>query len=247
MTSSLNLEEQLVAQAIKTAMSNWLQDSEFLDVEISTDLGKIIQGKADSVAISGQGLVVEDNIRLQNLSVQTNRIEIDSLSALLGDVKLDQPLDTLVRVVFTEKDLNRALNSRSVQQKIQPLSLQVEEQMVQVELLFPAEVKLLGDDLLGFSSGLLIQEARQARNVHFSAVLVPPVGEEPLYLQQFKVDSGKGLKFEFVVSLIKYFYDLLKQPYLQLEEMSLKLQSLRVVKGALEVVLEIHLYQIPKM
>lgn len=67
----------------------------------------MVQGQADSVSIAAQGVVMQKDIRVQEMEVHTNRIAIDLLRTIFGHVELDTPLDATARVVLTEQDLNR--------------------------------------------------------------------------------------------------------------------------------------------
>ena len=77
-----NLEEQVVSKAVEMTLSSQLDSAEKIEVDVQTDLSEIIQGKAEGVAISGQGLVMQKDIRIQEMEWQTNGVDINPLSAL---------------------------------------------------------------------------------------------------------------------------------------------------------------------
>ncbi|MEP0778273.1 DUF2993 domain-containing protein [Microcoleus sp. ZQ-A2] len=110
------LEEQALSEAAEMAITAQLDEVENIDVEVHTDLLKMVQGQADSVSIAAQGVVMQKDIRVQEMEVQTDRIAIDLLRTIFGQVELEKPLDATARVVLTEQDLNRALDSDYIRQ-----------------------------------------------------------------------------------------------------------------------------------
>jgi hypothetical protein len=124
------LEEQALSEAAEMAIAAQLDEVENIDVEVQTDLLKMVQGQADSVSIAAQGVVMQKDIRVQEMEVHTDRIAIDLLRTIFGQVELEKPLDATARVVLTEQDLNRALDSDYIRSQFQSLELNVEGQIV---------------------------------------------------------------------------------------------------------------------
>lgn len=70
---------------------------------------QIIQGKIDQVRIAGTGVVPVRDVRIQQLDIETDPIALQGLKA-----KLAQPLQAGVKLVITEADINRALQSPQI-------------------------------------------------------------------------------------------------------------------------------------
>ena len=98
------LEEQALSEVAEKSISAQLDKVENLEVDVRTNLLKMVQGQADSVSIAGQGLVMQKDIRVDKLEVHTDKVAIDVLSAILGQIELNQPVDATARVVLTEQD-----------------------------------------------------------------------------------------------------------------------------------------------
>ncbi|MCY7320796.1 MAG: DUF2993 domain-containing protein, partial [Phormidesmis sp. CAN_BIN36] len=89
MSDQPKLEEQALSEALKLGLSSQLNEAENIEVHIETDLLKMVQGKVNSVVVEGQGLTIQEDIRLESIELQTNQVSINPLSALLGNIKLD--------------------------------------------------------------------------------------------------------------------------------------------------------------
>ncbi|MBD0364394.1 MAG: LmeA family phospholipid-binding protein, partial [Coleofasciculus sp. C3-bin4] len=66
-----DIGEQALSKAAEVALSSQLDEAESLEVDIRTDPLKLIQGELDSVKIQGEGLVMQKDLRAQELQVRT--------------------------------------------------------------------------------------------------------------------------------------------------------------------------------
>lgn len=240
------LEEQVISQVVQAGLASQLEDAEDVQVDVQTSLGKAVQGEVDSVTLSGQGMVIQD-VRVQQVEVQTNRVLINPLSALLGKLELDQPVDAVARVTLTEADLNRAMNSDMIASRIPPLRLWVDKEMVTVELHLPMQIQLPGQGQFCLQGAAQLHKASGSRQVQFSAVIVPGSDDRPLVLEAFQCQPGQGISLEFAIALMQKFKEILSQPYFELEGMALRVKHLDVQAGHLTLETEAHVAQMPSM
>jgi LmeA-like phospholipid-binding len=77
---------------------------------------QVIQGKIDKVRIAGRGLYPIADLRIDTVEVETDPIALQGLQAQLA-----KPLQAGVKVVLTEADLNKALQSPAVMQRIKQI------------------------------------------------------------------------------------------------------------------------------
>lgn len=247
MSEEPRLEEQVLAQVVEAGLSKQFESAEAIAVDVHTDLGKIVQGQANEVSVAGQGLVVQPDVRVQELEVHTQGVAINILSALLGKVKLEHPVDTAVRAVLTEADLNQTLNSDSIYQYLSPWDLNVEGQIVTVELQQPMEIRLLSGGKIQFAGSLLQRQKNQVRHTEFSAVILPQTVEHSVLLEEFRCHPGQGLPFGLTFAFFQKVKELLESPYLEWKGMSFRVQRLEVQAGNLVLQLEAHVSQIPSL
>ena len=119
-----NLGNQALSKVAEIGITSQLDTVENIDVDIRTDPGKLIQGKVDSVVISGRGLVMKQDLRMENLTVSIDRVSIDPLRAILGNIELTHPSDAEALMVLTQADLNRAFSSDYMHAKLQGLKIE---------------------------------------------------------------------------------------------------------------------------
>ena len=245
MSDPHKLEEKALSEALRLGLSSQLDEAEKIEVQVETDLLKIAQGKVDSVVVEGQGLTLQEGIRLESVEIQTNQISINPLSALLGSIKLDKPVDTTARIVLTEADINQALNSNYVKNKVMPLELDVEEKRVAIALEFPLAVRLLEVGNVHFSGTIRLSEMDETRTVTFAAVVCPSTDTQPILLETFCCAPRQGVSIPLMVALLSKLQPLIRQPCFQLEGVSLQIKTLHVELGNLTIEAQIHADQIP--
>jgi hypothetical protein len=245
MSEEPRLEEQVLAQVMEAGLASQVDTVEAIAVNVQTDLGKIVHGQANAVSVKGQGLVIEPNVRVQELEIQTQGVKINPLSILLGKVKLEHPVDTAMRVVLTEVDLNQTLNSDAIHSYLSPWELNVEGQIVTVELQQPMEIRLLSGGKIYFAGNLLRKEIHQEQQTQFSAVILPRTSDRPVLLEEFRCHPGQGLPFGLTFAFFQKLKELLELPYFEWQGIVCQIQHLEVQPGNLVLQLAAHVYQIP--
>jgi hypothetical protein len=244
MSKEPRLDEQVISQVAQAGLSSQLEDAEALNVAVHTDVLKAAQGKADAVAVSGQGVVVKD-VRVQSVTVETDRLSFNPLSLLLGQLELDHPLDASAQVVLTEADLNRALQAEAVISRLPGLTFHVEGAPVTVELVHPITVTLPADGTIALDGDARLHERERIRQVGFTAVLLPKTEHQPMRLESFNCDPGDGLSIEFIIALMQTFKQLLELPSIEIEGMAIRVKRLSVQAGEMLIETEAHIPQVP--
>lgn len=245
MSDQPKLEEQALSEALKLGLSSQLDAAEKIEVHIETDLLKMAQGKVDSVVVEGHGLTVKEDIRLESIELQTNQVSISPLRALLGNIKLDQPVDTTARIVLTEADINQSLNSDYVKNKIPSLELNVEGKPVTIAVEFPLKIRLSSVGKIHFSGAIKLSGIDETRSVSFAAVACPCTDTQPILLETFCCVPGQGFSIPFMIALLNRLQELIRQPYFQLEDIILQIKTMQVEPGSLTVEAQIRTNQIP--
>lgn len=243
MSSDKKLEEQFVAQVAEATISQQLDSAKNVDVDIQSDLFKMLQGQADSVSFEGQGLVIKD-IRVEDIKVQTDKVDINPLSAVFGQVELNKPVNAKVRVVMTEADINRALTSKYIRSKWIKFVLNVDGEIVglipqSIQIRFPDEGKI---ECVG---KVTIERNNNTSNLGFIAVLRPRTQLQPIMLESFVCSEGQGITFDITVAAIKKVEEMVNSAYFELDDIALRIQEMTVHKGSIMLITQAHIRQIP--
>lgn len=239
-----DIGEQALSKAAEIGLSTQLDEVENLDVDIRTDPGKLIQGQLESVEIEGKGLVMEKDLRAEELEIKTSNIAINPLSAAFGKIELTRPTDADAHVVLTEPDLERAFNSKYIHDKLQNLKIHVNGQPLVINTK-QVQLRLPGDGKIVLTAEILLKETGEIQQISFSTVPRLSAGGERIALEDIQYAQGKELSPELTTALLERASELLNLRNFELQGMSLRLKGMEVQKGKLTLQATARVEQFP--
>ena len=243
MSDQPGLGEQALDKAAEMGLSSQLDEVENLDVHIKTDPFKLIQGQVDTVTIDGKGLVMQKDLRVEELEMEMSTVAINPISAAFGKIELTKPTDGSAHVVLIEPDINRAFNSKYVQNQLQNQQIKVNGQLMTIE---PQHVdfRLPGNGKV-VNAKLLLRETGETKQVAFTAVPRVSANGQTVTLEDVHYGEGEELSPELTKALVDQTSELLNLSNFDLEGISLRVKSLQVEVGKLTLEAEAHVEQIP--
>ncbi|MBD2460936.1 DUF2993 domain-containing protein [Oscillatoria sp. FACHB-1407] len=244
MSDEPKLEEQAIAQMVETQLSNQIKAVDEIAVEVHTDLLQAVQGEVESTSIKGKGLVVQEGIRLKEIEVHTDRVGVHPISLLFGQIKLKQPMDSTVRVVLTEADLNHAANSDLFMQNLPDLMLEVQGKPVRLTLQSPVTLRLPTDDRLQVEGHVLLHQNECEAVLCFKVTMAPRLHEQ-LLLDEFCCTSGQAISLDLAIALLQWINEQIKVPYIQLSGVDCQVTDLQIRSGQLEMTAEAQVRHMP--
>ncbi|BAZ68935.1 hypothetical protein NIES4106_37040 [Fischerella sp. NIES-4106] len=245
MSQERKIEENLLSQAAENTLSKQLDEAQKIDVDVQTDLLKIVQGQADTVSFAGEGIEIQE-VRIQEIEVQTDKISINPLSAIFGQIKLDQPVNTKARIVLKEADINHALTSDFVRSKIKYLNLSVDGETVSLQ---PDKIQLSlpDDNIIQIDGFVQINEPANTTKVGFTGVFSPRTLDKPIFMKNFNCFQGEGISLNIVVAFLNKIKELINSPYLEFDNVWFRIINMEVQKGSIIFLVEARMKQIPTL
>jgi uncharacterized Zn ribbon protein len=246
MPDERRLEEEFLSQEAEKRISQKLDGAEKIEIDIQTDLLKIVQGQADGVSVAGQGLVIQEGIRVQEIKLQTDSIAINPFSALFGQIELNEPVNTIARIILTEVDINHALASDFVRSQMQNFDLDVDGEIVSFE---PQQIQVFlpGDGKIECRGRVMLKEMGNTRPLAYTAIARPRTHSQPAMLESFNCTEGEGISIELVTALMHKAKKLMNRAYFQWEDMVFQIKDIKVETGSLILLVETQLKQIPSL
>lgn len=240
-----DIGEQALSKAAEIALSTQLDEAENLNVDIRTDAGKLIQGELESVEIEGKGLVMQKDLRAEELQVKTGNIAINPLSAAFGKIELTRPTEADAHVVLTEQDMERAFNSEYIHDKLQNLDVNVDGQPMTIDTR-QVQFGLPGDGKIALNADILLKKTGETKQVSFTTMPHMSAGGERVVLEDVQYAEGQELSPELTAALLERANELLDLRNFELEGMSLRLKGLDVQKGKLTLQAQAHIEKFPE-
>jgi hypothetical protein len=236
--------EEALNKVAELGLASQLDEVENLDVDIKTDPLKLIQGEVDSVTIDGDGLVMQSDLRVEELDMQMSNIAINPLSVALGKIELTKPTQAGVRAVLTEADINRAFNSSYVRQQLQQQQIHLNNQLVTVNAQ-QVDFRLPGEGKVALNANIMLQETGETHQVAFSAVPRVSANGQTVTLEDVEYGDTEELSPELTQALITETSEILNLSNFDLEGMTLKINNLQIEAGKIILQAQAHVEQIP--
>jgi len=236
--------EEALNKVAEIGLASQLDEVENLDVDIKTDPLKLIQGEVDSVTIDGDGLVMQGDLRVEELDMQMSSVAINPLSVALGKIELTKPTEASVRAVLTEADINRAFNSSYVRQQLQQQQIHVDGQPVTVDAQ-QVDFRLPGGGKVVLNASVMLQETGETHQVAFSAVPCVSTSGQTVSLDNVEYGDTEELSPELTQALIEETSEILNLSNFDLEGMTLKINNLQVEAGKITLQAQARVEQIP--
>ncbi|MBD2388739.1 LmeA family phospholipid-binding protein [Cylindrospermum sp. FACHB-282] len=244
MPDSPGLGEQALNKVAEIGLSSQLDAVEKLDVSIQTDPLKLVQGEVDRVKIEGEGLVMQKDLRMEEMEMQITSVSINPLSVAFGKIELTKPTVGSARVVLTEADINRAFNSEYIRSKLQNQKIHIQGQPMTIA---PENVdfRLLGEGKVALTSSIMLVENGEIHQVAFSAIPLVSTNGTTVSLENVEYGEEEEISPELTQALIDQTSEILNLSNFDLEGMSLRVKRLEVEPGKLTLQAEAYVEQIP--
>ena len=244
MSNQPDLGEQALSKAAEIGLASQLDEVEKIDVDIRTNPLKLIQGELDSVSIKGKGMVMQEDLRTEELEMHINNIAINPLSAAFGKIELTHPTKAETRVVLTEQDIDRAFNSEFIADKLQNLKVNINGQTMTIDTQ-KVEFGLPGEGKLSLNATINLRETGKTKQTAFTAIPHLKSGGNCVSLDDVQYVEGKNISPELTNALLAKSSELLDLRNFELEGMSLRLKGLDVEKGRLTLAAEAYVEDFP--
>jgi hypothetical protein len=239
-----DLGEQLLDKAAELALTSQLDEVEEIEVDIRTNPLQLVQGQVDSVKIQGQGLVIQQELRAESVDIQTDAVFINPLKAVTGDIELNKTACARTQVILTEADLNRALQSDYLRNKLNQLEVEVDGEIVPIDIQH-VSLQLLSDNRIDLNA---IISTDHAKGSEFHAMIKPVLKDNGQRIEiEILSAEGQGLSLTLLTVLFQNLIELLDLRNFELGGVSLKLKELETDEGRLLIRADTTIAKLPPM
>lgn len=236
--------EVAVNKAVEMGLASQLKEAKNLQIDVQIDPSKLVSGEVDGVNFHGEGLVTPQDIRLEEVTLETNAVAINLLKVVFGEFKLSHPTDASAKVVLTEADLNRALNSDYLRQKFCKLPIPLNNETMFLTWK-RGSCHLPGDAKLELKASLLVELVEAVQEISlFVVVRIPEDGGMKIFLEEGKYLEGKGLSLCATSALLSKVNEFLQQRHFNLKDIAIALERLKVEQGKIILWVQAHIEEI---
>lgn len=242
--SNGDLGKQAISKIAEAGIASQLDEVEGIDVDVKTDPLKAVQGNVDSVEINGKGMTMQKDLRMEEMHVKTGQVSVNPMSAMFGKVELERSTEATVQVVLTEADINRAFNSKFIQEKLQGLDISINGKPTTVDTQH-VDFQLPGNGKVCLKADIRDRAANDLQHVAFTAVPRVSPDHQRICLEDVAYTDGEELSPDLTQALLNEANQLLDLKNFELDGMNLKVKQLDLDQGKLKLVGEAHVEQFP--
>ena len=231
----MDIGEKAISEAAETGLRAQLDAVDSLNVEIRTDPAKLTQGKLDSVIIEGEGMVVQNDLRTDKMTLTTGPVDIAMTKIPFGKIELDEPAQAEARVVLKPEDLQAAFNSDFIQKKLRGQKIELpsgdkvttDANDIVFTIPSPGRVAVAAD--------VMIIEKAENHHVAFSAQ--PKLIEDgnKVTLEDIQYEEDANDMPELTQSLVSGTEDLLDLRNFELENMDLRFKKIDIQPDKIDI------------
>lgn len=238
-----DLTEEALNRMMELGISSRFDEVEALEADVTSDPVKLLQGELEAANVKGKGLVIKKDLRTADLSVKSDGFAIDPMKAALGDIDLTRPTNATIAVTLTEADIERALNSDYIAEKLQRLKFSVDGHLTRLQ---PQRVtvRLPGEGKVELAADVVLAETGETEHIAFSST--PELFSDGHHIQfkQVEVDTDSASK-ALTESLVKTLNQLLDLRNFTLSGMELQLKDMDIQAGQMQVATAARLEEFP--
>ena len=240
------LGKQALNKIAKLALLSQFEAADRLEVKIDTDPEKLASGELESLLIEGEGLVIETDLRVQVLEIDLETISVSTLKALTGNIELTHPAEGKARLVLTETDLNRALNSPELRAKIDVLDTYLSTE--KTTLTVPRKTcQFREDGSVAVAALVELQPSGETKEVAFTAT--PKIASEgrSVVLEDIKYEPGKEMSEELTQAFQDKAAKMLDLRNFEKQGLALRIDRLEIEAGQIKLTAIADITQFPTL
>lgn len=227
-----SLGEQALAKMAQMALSNQIDEAEKLKIFVKTDPSRLAQGELEWLEIDGQGLVMRESLRMQEMELKMNDVAVCPMKALMGNIELTKPLEGTARIVITQEDINRAVNSELLAKQMRDLNIQADGKVLKIGI-ERVNCQLLGNGKVNIDANVLFQQTGETQQVSFTTTPHITAEGRTVILKDVQYVEGKELSPELTAILLEKTQTILNLRNFEIQGISLYIHQLEIEEGLL--------------
>ena len=226
--------QKILNKVTETAIASQVESAGKIDVNLDSDVSHLLHGQANSLKITGEKIVAIKDIQLEKIDIACNDLSLNLTQALLGHIAFEKPGDFTVKLVFTEADCNRLLNSEYVRVLLQNLVLDIAGEPAYFYFQ-QAECSLESDGRLSLTAAIVLHRQEQAKTAKLMIVF-------QFYQQGMGVKFISGqylnpeaLDWDETAAIMKKASDLLYLRHFANEDLALEITGIQIEDGQVTI------------
>ena len=239
-----DFKQLLINKAAETAIAVSVESIGNIDVNLDSNIPQLLQGETTSLKIVGEKIIAIKDIHLEKIDITSQNLSLNLTQAILGNITFEQPGNFQVKLVFTQSDCDRLLNSEYVRTLLQNLSLTIAQDSASFHLQ-QADCNLEQDGKLFLITTIVLNREQQIKTARFKIAFefyqaglgIKFIGGQ--YLE------NKTLDLDETVAIMNKVRDLLYLRDFANEDLALKVTGIKIEERQLMIECNTQIKKLP--
>ena len=205
--ADFDLEHSLVSKTAEAAISSQIESAENIEVDLDSKVSQLVRGDANSLKIKGEKIIAVRDIQLERVDITCDDLSLNLTQAILGKIAFERPGDFQVKLVFTESDCDRLLNSEYIKILLQNLPLDLAGQSS--FHLEEAQCQLLEGGKVSITAKVVLHRGQECNTAMFKIVLRFERDGTAIIFDGGQYLDDRGMDLDETVAIMSQIKDLL--------------------------------------
>lgn len=239
--SDRDLPQIALNKTAEAAIASQLESGE-IDVSLDSDLSHLVGGEVDRVEVAGEKIILVKDIQLEQLNISGKDLSLDLTQVLLGKIAFDRPGKFQVKLVFSESDCDRLLNSKYVRVLLQSLSLDLNRPLAKF-FLQQSQCSLQDGQISLLSTVVL--EGEETHSSRFEISFRLREGGSKIQFIGGKYLEERSIDFAETIAILNKVRDMLYLRHFQNADLSFELTRIEVCQRQLIIFANASIAKLP--
>jgi LmeA-like phospholipid-binding len=222
-----DLKQLLINKAAETAIATSLESVENIDVNLDSNIPQLLQGETTSLKIVGEKIIAVKDIHLEKIDITAQNLSLNLTQAILGKITFEQPGNFQVKLVFTQSDCDRLLNSEYVRTLLQNLTLDIPQQPATFHL-EQSECSFEPDGKLFLITTIVLNKEQQIKTVRMKIALQFYQAGSGINLIESRYLGDQTFDLDELVAIMNKIRDLLYLRNFANDDLAFKITSIQL-------------------
>jgi hypothetical protein len=222
-----DLKQLLINKAAETAIATSLESVENIDVNLDSNIPQLLQGETTSLKIVGEKIIAVKDIHLEKIDITAQNLSLNLTQAILGKITFAQPGNFQLKLVFTQSDGDRLLNSEYVRTLLQNLTLDIPQQPATFHL-EQSTCNFEQDGKLSLITTIVLNKEQQIKTVRMKIALQFYQAGSGINLIESRYLGDQTFDLDELVAIMNKIRDLLYLRNFANDDLAFKITSIQL-------------------
>ena len=237
-------ESSLVDKAAEVAIASQIDSAEKIEVDLDSQASQLVRGDINSLKVRGEKIIAFGDLQLEQVDLACDNLSLSLTQAILGKIAFKQPGDLKIKLVLTESDCDRLLNSEYVKILLQNLPLDLAQQSS--FHLEEARCQLLDGGKVSVAAKVVLCQGQQCNTARMKIGFEFQRDGTTIIFNGGQYLDDRGMNLDETVAIMGKIRDLLYLRHYVNSDLSFDISQIEIETGQLSIRGKVRIEKMPE-